>query len=144
MKTAKILEITDSKERQGPNGTIHYIWMKLDNGETISLWKKKPDALKVGDTVNYEVVEEWRKWKEVKIDNFSWKKWYPEANNRWAMIGMAIKLAFDKVYQWEDDYQKAAYLSQRIFELAMEMYNWPIWWNKQLEQESAKDDKLPF
>jgi len=145
MKTAKILEIAGVNERnKWEHWPVYYITMKLDNNELITLWKKKSDAFKVWDTVSYEVVEEWKKWKEVKENPFMWwRKWDPEANNRGAMIGMAIKLAFDKVYQWEDDFQKAAYLSNRLFELAMEMYYWPIG-NKKPEQETAKDDKLPF
>lgn len=46
--------------------------MKLDNDEQISLGKKKADAFKVGDTVNYESFEEngKTKYKEVKENPF--------------------------------------------------------------------------
>lgn len=139
MKTAKVTEITKVNEWKWPNGIIYYINMKLDNNEEISLWKKSKEAFKIGDTVNYEMVEEngKTKYKEVKENNYKPRQTYnPEANNRWAMIWMAIKLAFDKVYQWEDDFEKASYLSQRIFDLAMDMYNWP---------EGEKDNpNLPF
>ena len=72
MKTAKITEITKVNEWKWPNGTIFYINMKLDNNEEISLWKKSKDAFKVGDTVNYEMIEEngKTKYKEVKENNF--------------------------------------------------------------------------
>ena len=50
--------------------------MKLDNSEVITLGKKKEDAFKVGDTVNYEVVEEGKKRKEVKENPFR-----PKVNN---------------------------------------------------------------
>jgi hypothetical protein len=59
------------------------------------------------------------------------------------MIGMAIKQAFDKVYQWEDDFQKASYLAQRIFELAMDMYNGNESDSNKLN-ETAENDDLPF
>ena len=146
MKTAKITEITKVNEWKWPNGTIYYINMKLDNNEEISLWKKSKDAFKVWDTVSYEMIEEngKTKYKEVKENNFRPRPAYnPEANNRWAMIGMAIKMAFDKVYQWEDDFQKAAYLSQRIFELAMDMYNGNESDSNKLN-ETAENDSLPF
>lgn len=55
--------------------------MKLDNEDTISLGKKKADAFKVGDTVNYEVVEEGKKWKEVKENPFK-PRYNSEANNK--------------------------------------------------------------
>ena len=58
MKQAKVQEITKVNEWKWPNWTIFYIWMKLDNWETISLWKKSKDAFKVWDTVNYEMIEE--------------------------------------------------------------------------------------
>ena len=125
MKTAKVTEITKVNEWKWPNGTIYYINMKLDNNEEISLWKKSKDAFNIWDTVNYELVEENGKtrYKEVKENNFKPRGTYnPEANNRWAMVWMAIKLAFDKAYQWEKDFESAKELSKKIFDLAMSMY----------------------
>ena len=56
------------------------------------------------------------------------------------MVGMAMKLAFELVYKWEDDFQTAVVLANRIFEEAMSMYE-----NKtETKQESAKNDDLPF
>ena len=143
MKTAKVLKVTiDSWDWQ--YGKMYSHKMELDNWETIKLNKRKDNSFKVWDTVNYEENGEW-KWKEVKEEKtFQPRPAYnPEANNRWAMIGMAIKMAFDKVYQWEDDFQKAAYLSQRIFELAMDMYNGNESDSNKLN-ETAEDDDLPF
>lgn len=122
MTTAKITEIWNINEWNWPHGVIYYIPLKLDNGETIRLWKTKKDAFKVGDSVSYEVVEEGKKWKEVKENPFI-KKQYGD-NGKWAMVGMAIKTAFDLVYKWDDDFQKAAFLAQRIYDLAAEMTNW--------------------
>lgn len=143
MKTAKVLKVTiDSWDWQ--YGKMYSHKLELDNWETIKLNKKKDNQFKVWDTVNYEENGEW-KWKEVKEEkSFQPRPAYnPEANNRWAMIGMAIKMAFDKVYQWEDDFQKAAYLSQRIFELAMDMYNGNESDSNKLN-ETAENDDLPF
>ena len=142
MKTAKVLKVTiDSWDWQ--YGKMYSHKLELDNWETIKLNKKKDNQFKVWDTVNYEENGEW-KWKEVKEEKtFQPRAYNPEANNRWAMIGMAIKMAFDKVYQWEDDFQKAAYLSQRIFELAMDMYNGVESDSNKLN-ETAENDDLPF
>ena len=143
MKTAKVLKVTiDSWDWQ--YGKMYSHKLELDNWETIKLNKKKDNQFKVWDTVSYEENGEW-KWKEVKEENnYKPKSNYnPEANNRWAMIGMAIKMAFDKVYQWEDDFQNAAYLSQRIFELAMDMYNGNESDSNKLS-ETAENDDLPF
>ena len=79
--------------------------MELDNGENIKLNKKKNNSFKVWDTVNYEENGEW-KWKEVKEDAPKKPQWNQESQNRGAMVGMCIKLAFEKLYQWEDDFQK--------------------------------------
>lgn len=144
MKTAKITEITKVNEWKWPNGTIYYINMKLDNNEEISLWKKSKDAFKVWDTVNYEMVEEngKTKYKEVKVNNFQPKSNYnPEVANRWVMVGMSVKLAFDKVYNDEKDLEKAKKLSKEIFNIAMELYNW----NKPEKlEDSTENDDLPF
>lgn len=123
MKTAKVTEITKVNEWTWPNGTIYYINMKLDNNETISLGKKSKDAFKVGDTVNYEMVQEnWKtKFKEVKENPYTRKTVSSENSNKGAVIWMALKIAFDKVYNWEDDFQAAAVLAQRICDLAVDM-----------------------
>lgn len=144
MKQGKVLEILGANEWDWPHGKLYYINMKLDNWETISLGKKKSDAFKVGDTVCYEdyVDAKWKtKQKEVKEEapkkTFNW-----EANNRWAMVWMSYKLAFELVYKKEDDFQKAVLLANAIFDQAMITYG-----SEQAttdEKESAKDDKLPF
>lgn len=143
MKTAKITEITGTREwTKWEHWPVFYISMKLDNDETITLGKKKADAFKVWDTVSYEENGE-NRWKEVKENTFKPRTYNTESTNKWAMVGMAIKLAFDKVYEWEEDFQKAAYLSERIFELAMEMYNWGEKSETKLE-ENTDNDNLPF
>ena len=146
MKTAKITEITKVNEWKWPNGTIFYINMKLDNNEEISLWKKSKDAFKVGDTVNYEMVEEngKTKYKEVKQNNFQPRSAYnPEANNKSATIWMAMKIAFEVLYD-KTNYNETIELATRIFEDAMAMYE-----NYGKKSESKVEDNndemdLPF
>ena len=141
MTIAKITEITKVNEWKWPNGTIYYINMKLDNDEQISLGKKKADAFKVGDTVNYESFEEngKTKYKEVKENPFRPKSFWSEWNNRWAMIGMAIKTAFEVYYNpQKENFKETMALAYRIYEEAMNMFN------EGEEKESAKNDSLPF
>ena len=146
MKTAKITEITKVNEWKWPNGTIFYINMKLDNNEEISLWKKSKDAFKVWDTVNYEMVEEngKTKYKEVKQSNFQPRAAYnPEANNKSATIWMAMKIAFEVLYD-KTNYNETIELATRIFEDAMSMYE-----NYGKKSESKVEDNndemdLPF
>lgn len=71
MKTSKILEITKTKLREGANGKLYYITLRLENGEYITLWKKREDAFKVGQIIKYEEIEKWKKWKEVKEKSFA-------------------------------------------------------------------------
>ena len=144
MKTAKITEITKVNEWKWPNGTIFYINMKLDNNEEISLWKKSKDAFKVWDTVNYEMVEEngKTKYKEVKENNFRPKPTYnPEATNKGAMVWMAMKLAFEQLYD-KTNYNEVIQLATRIFEDAMSIYE--SYWKTENKSDENEDQNLPF
>ena len=148
MKKAKITEITKVNEWKWPNGTIYYINMKLDNNEEISLWKKSKDAFKVWDTVNYEMVEEngKTKYKEVKENNFRPRPTYnPETTNKGAMVWMAMKLAFEQLYD-KTNYNEVIQLATRIFEDAMaiyENYGKKSEWEKKIE-DNNDDIDLPF
>ena len=124
MKKAKIEEIIKVNEWSWPNGVIYYINMKLDNWETINLGKKKADAFKVWDTVNYETVEEngKTKYKEVKENPMPRRSFNSEANNKAAMVGMALKIAFSSCYdKKEENFQETVALAQRIVDVAMDM-----------------------
>lgn len=138
MKTGKITEITKvNKWDKGEHWPIYYISMKLDNSEVITLGKKKEDAFKVGDTVNYEVVEEGKKRKEVKENPFRPKANY-ESNNKWAMIGMALKIAFECYYDKKaDNFKDTIEFAKGIVDEAMNML-------EEDKPESTENDNLPF
>jgi hypothetical protein len=90
MKTSKILEILGVKERQGGQMTIYYITVKLENGETITLGKRKKDALVVGQSITYteeETADGKKKYKEVRP---SFSKGAGISNKQIAAIGGAI------------------------------------------------------
>jgi len=145
MKTAKITEITKVNEWKWPNGTIYYINMKLDNGELINLWKKKADAFKVWDTVNYDSFEEngKTKYKEVKENPFKPKAMSSESNNRSATIWMAIKVAFEVLYDpKKENFNECIALAHRIYEEAMAMYS--EWESESKLEETTENDPLPF
>ena len=89
MKESKILEITKTKLREGPNWRLYYITIKLENWETITLWKKKEDAFKVWQVVKYEEVEKGKKWKEVKEKSFA-----PVQDPKSAIVLTAFQVAF--------------------------------------------------
>lgn len=145
MKTWKITEITKvNKWDKWEHWPIYYISMKLDNSEVITLGKKKEDAFKVGDTVNYEVIEEWKKWKEVKENPFRPRVTFNEWQNRGAMIWMSFKLAFEMMYdKTKDNYKDTVALAVRIYEDAMELYNK---WEEKSESKAEDNDEvsLPF
>ena len=122
MKESKVTEIIWVNEWKWDHWVVYYIKMKLENWETINLWKKTKDAFKVWDTVKYETVEEWKKWKEVKENPF---KAQANCNNncsKSAQVGMAIKVAFDLVYEkkWLD---AAKSLTKEILLFAQELIN---------------------
>ena len=142
MKQAKVLEVIDFNEWDWPHGKLYYINMKMDNWETISLGKKKSDAFKAWDTICYEDYTDakWRtKQREVK-EAAPEKKSYSSDNWRGAFLWMAIKIAFEKLYDAEkENYTETMALAGRIYEDAINLYN-----NSGTEEETAKNDALPF
>ena len=120
MKTSTIKEIGETNVWDNPHWwKVFYTWLTLENGDKIKLGKQKENAFKVWDTVSYEVVEEWKKWKEVKENPFKW--WANnQANSKAAKIWMAIKVAFDLVYKdkWLD---AAKDLTKQILLFATEL-----------------------
>lgn len=56
MKTATVTEVlTVRRWDGGQNGPVFYHQIKLDNGDFGSVGKKQENAIKVGDTLNYEI-----------------------------------------------------------------------------------------
>lgn len=75
MKTAKVTEVLDVKEWNGPNGTVFYHKIRLDNGDAGTIGKKTSGSVKAGDTLNYEITEteHGNKIKTVQDNNFGGK-----------------------------------------------------------------------
>ena len=119
---AKIKDIVWINERnKGDHGPIYYITMKMDNDELITLWKKNKDSFKVWEEISYEVVEEWRKRKEIK--EFQRRPFNNEATNRGAMIWMAFKLAFEVYYNKEEkNFTDTIKFANEVFKEAMKTY----------------------
>ena len=142
MKQGKITEITKVNEWDWPHWKLYYIDMKLDNGETISLGKKKADAFKVWDVVCYEDYTDAKgrtKQREVK-DEQPIKKSFNSDNNKGAVVWMALKIAFECYYdKKQENFNETVALAQRIVDVAMEMMG-----TTEEIKESAKDDALPF
>ena len=93
MKESKILEITKTKERENEHGKLFYITLRLENGEYITLGKKKVDAFKIGDTIKYEKIWE-NKRKEIRPAFSPKGGWI--SNKQIAAIGAAILTAGGK------------------------------------------------
>lgn len=119
---AKIKDIVWINERnKGDHGTIYYITMKMDNNELITLWKKDKEAFKVWEEINYEVVEEGRKRREIK--EFQKRSFNQEATNRSAMIWMAFKLAFEVYYNKEEkNFTDTIKFANEVFKEAMKTF----------------------
>ena len=90
MKTSKITQITKTKVRDWPNWRLYYISLKLENGENITLWKKKEDAFKIGQEIKYEEIEKGKKWKEIK------ENWFKASNPKKDIVLTAFQVAFSK------------------------------------------------
>ena len=142
-KTSTIKEIIATNEYKNDFWTTYYIKMKLENWETITLWKKNKDAFKVWDTVNYEdyVDAKWyTKQREVKEN----KKPEYKQDQRWYFTSIAFQIAFQN-YSWEDSYKYCSDLARRIFADMLDNYE-----SKQPEEEKKSEPKkeeevdLPF
>lgn len=141
MKTAKIVEIWKFRKWEWPHGDVFYIPLTLDNGENITLGKKKQDAFKVWDTVCYEENWEWKR-KEVKENTFKPKQTFNSfETNKSATIWMAMKIAFDKLYD-KTNYNETIQLATRIFEDAMAIYE--NYWKSESKEEWEDNEQLPF
>ena len=124
MKKSKVLEIIAINEwLKWEHWPVYYIQMKMENWETITLWKKSKDAFKVWDEISYEEIEPWKKRKEIKENPFQRKSFNQERQNLWAMIWMAYKLAFETFYSKEEkNFQDTIKFANAIVEEAMKTY----------------------
>lgn len=75
MNSSKIQEIVSVKPYlKWAHWPIYYFTMKLENSDTVNIWKKTEDAFQLGDILNYvvEVEEYWvKKVRHPKPDEFS-------------------------------------------------------------------------
>ena len=122
---AKIKDIVGINERnKWEHGPVYYFTMKMDNDELITLWKKSKESFKVWDEVNYEVVEEGRKRREIKEAWFMRRNFNQEKQNLWAMIWMSYKLAFEVYYSKEEkNFNETIQFANAIVKEAMKTYN---------------------
>jgi len=142
MKKSKILEIWKARKWEWPHGDVFYIPLKLENWENISLGKKSESAFNVWDFVCYEVVEEWKKRKEVKENPFTANKQaFNQQQNIGAMLWMSIKLAFEQMYD-KTNYWETMTLAKRIFEDAMQIFE--TYGKNENKSDENEDSELPF
>ena len=120
MKQSKIIQIINTNEWEWKYGKMYSITLKLENGETIALNKKKPDSLKVWYIIKYEEIEPGKKRKEV-VDKKEINGNYNNPKSYFTSI--AYQIAFDKLYKGEDSYHDCVCLAQRIFTDMMENFN---------------------
>lgn len=72
-KTSKIQEVGTINRWDGPNGTVFYHTILMENGDRGSIGKKHENAVKIGDTLTYqiELSDRGNKIKEVRENNFT-------------------------------------------------------------------------
>lgn len=123
MKKSKVLEIIAINEwLKWEHWPVYYIQMKMENWETITLWKKSKDAFKVWDEITYQENWEWKR-KEIKENPFQRRSFNQEKQNLWAMIWMAYKLAFEVFYSKEEkNFADTIKLANAIVDEAMKTY----------------------
>jgi hypothetical protein len=71
-KTARVADVIEVKSWNGPNGTIWFHKIELDNGEIGEIGKKQENGIKVGDTLTYtaEQGQYGLKFKAVQANGF--------------------------------------------------------------------------
>lgn len=111
MKQSKIIQILNTNEWEWKFGKMYSITLKLENGETIALNKKKPDAFKVWFPIKYEEIESGKKWKEINDK----KQESSNFNPRSYFTSIAYQIAFNKMFNGVDDYDISVKLAKRIF-----------------------------
>ncbi len=52
-KTAKVTGVLECRKWDGPNGTLYFHKIELDNGEVGTIGKKKENAFNIGDSLTY-------------------------------------------------------------------------------------------
>lgn len=139
--TTKILEIVKTKEREWKFWKMYSITLHCENGEYPILNKTKPDAFNVWDSVTYEVVEPWKKWKEITEKSWSYSKKWSSQSQEWYFTSIAFQIWFEKAYKEEWDFQAAVYLSRRIFAEMIDNLNNPE--QKEEKTEEKSESKTP-
>lgn len=150
MKTAKIQQIEKITEWEWKFWKMYSIYMKMDNGESIKLNKKKKDSFKLWDIINYE--KEWDdKWKEIQQDKP--KKANNWQSQEWYFTSIAFQIWFQGFNPLDDNenFQARVLASRRIFSEMMDNYSNPdvkengnTGQNTESPKANEKDDDLPF
>ena len=153
--TTKITEIVKTKEWEWKFWKMYSITLKCENWEYPILNKTKADAFKVWDTVSYEVVEPWKKWKEITEKSWSYSKKWSYQSQEWYFTSIAFQIAF----QWFDalneneKFADRVYIAKRIFsemidntkdnqtEEKTDTTESP---NSKKEEENKEENDLPF
>jgi hypothetical protein len=154
MKTAKILEITGTKQREGQNGTVHYISVVMENGDKGTIGKKSADALKIGDELTYTIESKehngntYYTIKEIKDNNFQKKSYSGYSRNYKAdFISFAMSYAKDLAVAGKIDAK-----DEILWDKADSIYTWMIkQYNdldktpeKKEEKKQTMDSDIPF
>ena len=66
IKTSKIAEVHKMTPWDGPNGTIIYHWLLMENGDMIDIGKKK--ECKVGWDITYQITDTQHKYNKAKAE----------------------------------------------------------------------------
>lgn len=148
--TTTVKEVVKTKEWEWKFWKMYAITLHCENWEYPILNKTKADAFKVWDTVTYEVVEPWKKWKEVTEK--SKKSGSYQQSQEWYFTSIAFQIWFQGFNPLDDneDFQARVLASRRIFSEMMDNYSNPdVKENGNTDQntESPKADEkddLPF
>ena len=134
---------------------MYSITLKCENWEYPVLNKTKADAFKVWDTVSYEVIEPWKKWKEITEKSWSYSKKWSYQSQEWYFTSIAFQIAF----QWFDalneneKFSDRVYIAKRIFsEMIDNLKDTPSEEktdtiespNSKKEEENKEENDLPF
>ena len=136
--TTTIKEIVKTKEWEWKFWKMYAITLHCENGEYPILNKTKPDAFKVWDSVTYEVIEPWKKWKEITEKSWSYSKKWNYQSQEWYFTSIAFQIAF----QWFDALNEDEKFSDRVY-IAKRIFSEMVDNLKDTQTEEKSEPKTP-
>lgn len=126
MITAKVVSLDKQTKRDGGDkGITYFNVMTMDNWEVISIGKKKENAFKAGDSIEYEhkddKADEYGVWKAKEASQpWSWGKWGYQKDYGKEAITMCLAYGKDLVIAGKIEEKQLIKTAERFHDWVLE------------------------